>query len=295
MLGWWGLFAAVATRNFTHTPFLCEIMSSLQTHCGKLDTIRGYCDNLSEDDIIAACSNPKSQRPGKHHHCNRVIKLNEDIVVKYGYGVREEEAHNIQKVYELVDQSVVRTPRLFRYFRRASSGYILMEFIDGVVAEDVDESLALKTMISILQHFKSVTGYKPGPLGGGWSRGLMWEDQEAHFHGSITIMEKWYNRRLIRPGTLSFADETLVLCHLDLSRRNIILPQNNSNPPAVVDWMSAGFYPRSFELYMLSLQHELVEGDFYKILLERLSVSPATQQQIELISEVWSNAKKFHL
>ena len=265
---------------------------SSQTFSVHIDKIQEYCNSLNEEEIIEACSNPRSKRPGKELHCRNVIRLKEDVVIKHGYGVREEEAHNIQKAFEIVNQNIVRTPRLFRYFRRAHYGYILMEYIDGEVAEGANPSVVLKAMTTILQHFKSITGCKPGPLGGGWSRGLMWEDQEAHFHGSVTKMEQWYNRRL-SCGTLSFKNEPLVLCHLDLSLRNIIL--NHSKPPAVVDWTSAGFYPLSFELYMLFMQHNLGGGDLFKRLLEERIDCHAMRQKLELISEAWSNAKKNHL
>jgi aminoglycoside phosphotransferase len=52
---------------------------------------------------------------------------------------------------------------------------------------------------------------------------------------SVADLNDWLNRRLaLRSKTIDLTAHNLVLCHLDLCRRNIIL-QPNDQPLAVVD------------------------------------------------------------
>ncbi|KAF2189863.1 hypothetical protein K469DRAFT_701148 [Zopfia rhizophila CBS 207.26] len=66
---------------------------------------------------------------------NRVVKLSDTVVVKYGIGVRKQEADNQYYAYQHVERSILRVPKIFRFFKDTSQGstvgYIIMEFIMG--------------------------------------------------------------------------------------------------------------------------------------------------------------------
>ncbi|KAH7354793.1 hypothetical protein BKA65DRAFT_475271 [Rhexocercosporidium sp. MPI-PUGE-AT-0058] len=106
-----------------------------------LEAIRNF--NLSSSDIIECCIHPNRQIIGGQPYGNLVVKLSEELVVKFGAGVSVEEADNQRKTYELLDSGVVRVPRVVRYFTRTvdhtsrPTGYLVMEYIHG----DISESL----------------------------------------------------------------------------------------------------------------------------------------------------------
>lgn len=59
------------------------------------------------------------------------------------------------------------------------------------------------------------------------------------------------NKRLkLCNDSIDLAPHSLVLCHLDLCRRNIILKDDGVSL-YLVDWGSAGLYPRFFEVAMI--------------------------------------------
>lgn len=69
-------------------------------------------------------------------------------------------------------------------------------------------------------------------------------------------MQKWFNSRLFaEQGQVQF-DHTgpFVLCHLDIAPRNIIWCDDGCI--CLLDWASAGFYPRLLEYVSLHLQKD---------------------------------------
>jgi hypothetical protein len=72
--------------------------------------------SLSNSDIVQICSHPDRQIIGGQLYGNLVVKLSEDLVVKFGLDVSVEETENQTRAFELVDGSIVRVPRIIRYF-----------------------------------------------------------------------------------------------------------------------------------------------------------------------------------
>ena len=93
----------------------------------------------------------------------------------------------------------------------------------------------------------------PGPVGGGKPHGYLWGDHGAKtVFNSVEELNTYMNKRLkLRNDSIDLASHPLVLCHLDLCRRNIIL-KDDGESLCLVDWGSAGFYPRFFEVAMIS-------------------------------------------
>jgi len=72
---------------------------------------------------------------------------------------------------------------------------------------------------------------------------------------------------LIKDGTkLLFRSNQLPFCHLDLSRRNILLREDGTL--VLLDWADAGFYPKALQIW--SLKTEVGDCKFAEILLQKL-------------------------
>ncbi|KAK9357782.1 hypothetical protein V1504DRAFT_436424 [Lipomyces starkeyi] len=108
----------------------------------------------------------------------------------------------------------------------------------------------------------------PGPLHRGISRGLLWEENGKPTFGTVQQMERWLNVRLPDvESKLALEKYPLVLCHLDLAPRNIIKLEDGS--VCLLDWASAGFYPRFFEVCLLKIM-EYSHGKYELDLIDRM-------------------------
>lgn len=143
--------------------------------------------------------------------------------------------------------------------------YIVMDYIRGKTIDHLSES-ECQILANVLNYFKSITANVPGSLGGGPSKGLVWPDTNDLTVTSLGHIEGWYNSRLFPGhGHVKFnPSDAFVLCHLDIAPRNIISMDNGHI--CLVDWASAGFYPRLLEYVSLSYQ----EANFSKMLLDAL-------------------------
>ncbi|KAL5348818.1 hypothetical protein ACLOAV_006240 [Pseudogymnoascus australis] len=112
-----------------------------------------------------------------------------------------------------------------------------MEYIAGTNLKDLDLDLGIHKEIiprvaTIISHLGQITGDQtPGPLGGGACRGYLWGDDGARTaFNSVSDMNRWLNRRLIiRDESIDLTPHPLVLCHMDLCRRNMILREDNQS------------------------------------------------------------------
>lgn len=71
----------------------------------------------------------------------------------------------------------------------------------------------------------------------------------------------------------------LVLCHLDLALRNFIWLENGS--VCLVDWASAGVYPRFFEICLLKVM-ENSHKDYERTLINRIKLTDEEEAQMLL-------------
>jgi aminoglycoside phosphotransferase (APT) family kinase protein len=228
-------------------------------------------EDWSDSEIIRRCFNSDRQIIGGRFHSNLVVKLSEEVVVKFGWGVTAEEAHNQRKAFELLDPTIVRVPQLYRYFTQNVEGYkprgfIVMEYVHGEVLKSPNTG-QIDQIAQILSYFSSIHGQHPGPLQTGVSRGILWQENGEPVFKTIQQMERWLNFRLPDvESKLALEQYPLVLCHLDLAPRNFISLEDGSI--CLVDWASAGFYPRLFEICLLKIM-ESTHGDYEVTLIER--------------------------
>jgi hypothetical protein len=259
-------------------------------------------NTATETEIVAFCKNSPRIAP-------RVVKLSDTAVAKFGVGVREEEANNQRRAYELLNPNTVRIPYIYRFFRHSTTipafrvegmkpfpecitteGYIIMEYVQGYVAEPDQYLNLVGKLLPVLQSLAKIKSEIPGPLNGGISRGMFWDDDYPEFRTKKDL-EDWVNRRLRgQSPNVCFNHTPLVLCHMDLVPRNILCLPNGSI--CLLDWESAGFYPLELEIAMLAINSVHKYRDrFNDPILKGISTSAQTSQ----VERAWSNSQKYFL
>ncbi len=240
-------------------------------------------DDATENDIIRHCSrdNPDRIVVSQVSGGGSVIRIFPDTVVKRSYGMTEYDAINQMKAYELIDPTIVRVPRVFRYFRNKDVGYLLMEYIEGRLLDSIDDKAPyLRQIVRILEHLATIQSDEPGPLGRGLAQGLLWIEADLISPKTIQDIEHYYNTRQLKSDNLHLSGYPLVLCHLDIAPRNIIVLPDDSL--CLIDWIDAGFYPRIFERCTFRLNSKAPSDWNGQLLtlLPKLSEDEMTQVQL---------------
>lgn len=215
--------------------------------------------------IINYCrSCPEDQLTGGLRSGNQVVKLPDcDLVVKFGPFVSYHEAKNQQKAYGIINPDIVTVPSVHKFFVDDEGwGYIISDFIQGKIIDPLSDS-HIQRLAHILEYFRSITADRAGSLCGGPSIGLLWPDTNDLAISNVQQVEEWFNSRLFPgDGKVHFDPTPLVLCHLDIAPRNVIWLDDGRI--CLLDWASAGFYPRLLEFASLFFQ----EYHFSEMLLE---------------------------
>ncbi|KAJ9210187.1 hypothetical protein DTO166G4_8199 [Paecilomyces variotii] len=244
-------------------------------------------NSLSDSDIAFRCRNPDIIISGDPDvRC--LAKLSDNVIVKCGWSVTPEEAANQEFAYKYSYACDLKVPKIYRYFRMRNIGYIVMEFIEGTSLEKVQfhkhSGLVQRLATAIHNLFQQMPVDSPGPRNGGIPRGSMFsEDGAGTTLNTMAKLNQWLNERfLLEKDELGFNFDLsdCRFCHLDLTRRNIILCPDGSF--CLLDWEHAGFYPTVFETYCLlfARQHDY---EFSQELLEALdNLSPKTESHEEL-------------
>lgn len=193
---------------------------------------------------------------------DQVVKLSDDVAAKFGYGVFASEAKTQEFAHQHAEPSIVHVPRVYRFFRRTDpswsnpKGFLFMECVPGQKLHTVDlekHTDIIPRLAKIVAHLGQIQGgLVPGPIGGGQPEGYLWGDDGARTtFTSVADLEAWLNKRLaVRDKSIDLDSHPLVLCHMDLCRRNMILEKDNTI--CLVDWGFSGLYPRFFEVTSLS-------------------------------------------
>ena len=249
------------------------------------------------DALVAFCSSESRERLGQGSDTSfagRVVKISESAVIKFGIEVTESEANNQRGAYQLLDPSIVRVPRVYRFFRQGRNGYIVMEYIEGQTLTLPNNRHIMQRVADVLTHLATISYHIPGPFKSGIPRGLYWpEDEEISFK-SMSDLERYFNSRLSKSGPqLDLSNCSAVLCHLDIAPRNILRQKDGSI--CLLDWEFAGFYPRVLEVVMQRVFLGRDNG-FNKILLDYTpDLTEEEEAQAELIMRAYSNNQRYHL
>ncbi|GKZ23607.1 hypothetical protein AbraIFM66951_009880 [Aspergillus brasiliensis] len=187
-----------------------------------------------------------------------VIKVTPTIVAKWGYSVTATEAAMQEFAYDHINHDIVRIPRVYRFVEdEVGRGFLFMDYVPGRTLSELDLSVhtnIIPRITNIIANLGQIQhGQKPGPLGEKGPQGYLWGDDGVDkVFVSIAHLNRYLNRRLaLRNDSVDLSAYLLVLCHMDLVRRNMILGEDNKSI-YLLDWAHAGFYPRFYELAALS-------------------------------------------
>lgn len=251
----------------------------------------------TDTELIKYCANPpRGCYLGGSPYGNKVVRISSQAVVKFGVGVTEAEAINQSKAYELVDPRVVRIPKVHRYFAdNECRGYIVMDFVEGEILEPLEDPIQVMKLASILDHLASFRRIVPGPSAYGPPCGLLFFPDEGEVpFTDVKDLEQWWNSRLL-PGesAAKLQGLELVLCHLDVAPRNVLWREGEA--PCLIDWASAGYYPRAFE-FCAQLIVEGKDGRFNRLLLDAMTKLECVEsEQIAPVLQAWSNMQRYRL
>jgi Phosphotransferase enzyme family len=169
----------------------------------------------------------------------------------------------------------------------------MMDYAEGKVIDPLEPD-HIERLACVLEYFSILKADTAGSLSGGPCRGLLWPDRLDLTFASVRKMEDWFNSRLFPgEGKVSFENCDLVLCHLDIAPRNIIWQSDGGI--CLVDWTSAGYYPRLFESWA-QWNIEGKDGSFNSMLLD--CMKPLQDHEIAQkmpICRVWYNNQKYAL
>ncbi|MCJ1476757.1 hypothetical protein MMC13_005426 [Lambiella insularis] len=261
-----------------------------------MPSVKLYHEIATESELIALCSSPDRETISSPLADTNVIKISDQAVIKFGFGISEEEANNLKVAFELLDRNIVRVPRFYRFFTKGDCGYIVMEYVKGQVLDPLEDTARIQKITRVLSHLGQIEGSTAGPLGGGAPRtphGLLWTDHEILSFSTIIDVETYIISRLRKTHTKpDLQDFKLVMCHLDIAPRNILWLEDDSI--CLLDWASAGFYPRLFEWCGQMIVYGF-DGKYNQILLdfmEKLSAKEEAQAQIVLLA--WHNEQRLY-
>ncbi|KAH8727388.1 kinase-like domain-containing protein [Phaeosphaeriaceae sp. PMI808] len=251
-------------------------------------------DIATNEEIVQYClrSNPGRDVISEFEGGLSVIKISEAAVVKCGFGVTHLEAQNQLQAYEIIDPTIIRIPRVYRFFTHGLAGYIIMEYIKGQPLSSVgDPASYLQAVAHVLKHFEQVLGDKPGPFHGGLAHGQLWLD-ESIAPATISDIEEYFNQRQLKLlPKLKLASYPLVFCHLDIAPRNIMVLEDGSL--CLIDWATAGFYPRLFERCALRLNTRK-KDDWNAQLLELLDIlDEGEMSQAQLLEQAYYLGQRY--
>ncbi|KAK0246602.1 hypothetical protein LTS09_018256, partial [Friedmanniomyces endolithicus] len=250
---------------------------------------------VKEEDIVQWCQASDRELIGGFDTTTKVIRK-DNLAIKFG-AVYQEEADNQGEAYKLLSNEFIRVPLVYHFFIRGSVGYLVMEYIDGAGSDwEGDEDILAVARCFV--HMHTFTSFPPGPLRQGTSRGLLWPEADPPSFGSSEELAAFVNSRLVvQTPDFSVSDDALCLCHLDIAPRNLLKVADASI--AILDWSSAGYYPRSFEIAALRCNvREHTDGIGWGARVEEsiCAANPLTvgeQKQIDFILEMTYNNVRY--
>ncbi|KAK6428749.1 hypothetical protein LTR95_015106 [Oleoguttula sp. CCFEE 5521] len=234
-------------------------------------------DNSLRCEVAAYCRS--ADRISRAEVDAEVVKLR-SFAIKHG-AVDMSEFYTQQEAYRLVSPDVALVPQVYEFFQDDDRGFLIMEFVSDVAEPDPRDMKSITAVAKALTHLHTFTGMDVGPVSGGISRGLLWDHDSPIVHGTIGQLEAYLNHRILNPSRIfDLKDCELSLVHLDAVPRNLRMTRDGR--VWLLDWGSAGYYPRWFERCALRLNTGMkgADSEYCRVLEEAiLSVSPSSETE----------------
>jgi serine/threonine protein kinase len=219
---------------------------------------------------------------------NRVSRITRDLVIKSHSYTLSSEANAMRWVAE---KTSIRVPNVHRSFHVSqthglyrSTGYIVMDYIDGLSLDNCWETLShsirddiIEQVADMIAQLQSLQIPTPGSLGGGPSQGRWFTPYSAGPFTGAQDLESFFNQRLEIAKSFSRVSKSIppfnfdnfkfALTHLDIAPRNLVL--DSDGKVWLVDWANSGAYPPMLEIARLAAERERCK-DFYEPLLQRV-------------------------
>lgn len=243
-------------------------------------------------EIIARCRSALPEECVEYQAWgNMVLQIDMYSVVKYGPAVSKDEAENQTRIWELVDHEIVRVPQVYDWFQDAEGwGYLVMEFVAGDRTRHLNDDRYRAKLVRMAEHLHSIKSTQIGPLHTGPHRAMVFGEGPSPVLRSTQDVEAWFSRRLLNDDRqVDFSKLDLVLCHLDFTCRNILWIDDSV--PCLIDWASAGFYPRFFEKLCHSIVWQPEDGD----IILNMELSTVEDEQYWLVAKAFANDMRFCL
>ncbi|CAD0114042.1 unnamed protein product [Aureobasidium uvarum] len=248
----------------------------------------------SDAAIIKACNNaPKTLDT----MTTSIVFSSAELVIKH-LNVTFEECRNQIRAHELLDASIVVVPKVYRCFSRVDDGkmYLIMQRIRGEVRDRIEDCASVRRVADIVRHLQTHKSSIPGPLEGGISRGLFWENEHVDLRGEVGRLAEYIRRRLVggQQGWGVGLGE-FVLNHNDIAPRNLIWMTDGRI--CLIDWAHAGFYPKLLELVVLEFNTQ--EGNDLGFTLalsgELGPLSNEEEREVRSLNMAWFNSHRYRM
>lgn len=240
--------------------------------------------------LIALCSSASCQILSRTSYGSgkRIVKISEQVVIKFGIGVTESEANNQRRTYLLFDSKVVRVLRVYRFFIEKQYGYIVMKYMTNEILTLLKDQRFIRRIARVLAHLAEISYRILGSLKSGVPRNFFWFENEDLFFMNIMDIEKYFNSRLTKDNPqLDFKQCSAILCYFDVALRNILWQENDII--CLLDWECAGFYSKILEVCAQRITFEK-NNEFNRILLKYIiDLTEDEKDQTKLIIQIYFN------
>ncbi|WEW57726.1 hypothetical protein PRK78_003193 [Emydomyces testavorans] len=225
------------------------------------------------------------------HIAQKIVRVGEHFVVKYGFGTNEIEGHNLLFVEQNL-RTVVPAPRLYAMYRDTDGTlFLIMEFLPGQSLDtlwpafsDFEKTHITSKLKVIFDGMRSLSspGFYGSVVGGCIPHHLFYTKprdpnisgpfgQESEVNNAIAAQLRrhatlnqtysykadFYERHLSH----TLKDHPPVFTHSDVYRKNILIRKTSKHNDekcdydlGLVDWGDAGWYPSYWE-YAISFVH----------------------------------------
>ena len=148
-------------------------------------------------------------------------------------------------------------------------------------------------VVAAVNAINSISSKDPGPVSGGVAHHSLWsENGSGMTFRHVHHLEVYLNQRLsFFQRETHIREEDLRLCHMDVAPRNFMIdPQGRLY---LLDWATAGFFPRYFELWAIEFTQTVLGKSFGPEMIQNLGATPEEMAELETLTLVYRYNSRF--